>query len=305
MDESLLLDKYDKLLTRLVNKYTHTAELLSKLVELAEYDHKKTYETWFFSYPRDGTRATLSAGMTVLDFDAGTIKAPDGTITDMSTSLRRMHHDYMRSVAINTNKDIVIQLDDKDKIPVRANNWFIETYQSFTRVKITTTASTEAFLHASTNPKTALEMVNEVTAVSRRIDTDKDTQFTTAIAQNAIEEENITGLSDNKITITGIAFQAKEALSYRLWVFGTDGFADTDLDADQFIKYVDFDFATANGQIAGAGQYYLAQTDLNIDYEDEDATNELHLALQNLSASAKTADADGEVKVKVSYKPRM
>lgn len=283
---------------------------IQDILDLMQYNASKDYEIEFFTYPYDGTRASLAAGTTTIDFQHGTIKDPDGLITKLSTSLGKKKKDFLRSVAINGDKNIVIQLDENNKIPVRGDNWFVGTYQQFTKLHITVTATTTVFLLACTNPKAVLEMVAETTVTVGKetrsyIDSDKDSHFTTSIAQNAIETENLTGLSDSNITITGVSVQADEALDFRLWLFGTDGHADTDLDDDEFIDFVDLDLATNGAQIAGAGQYYYAQTGLNIDYEDEDASNELHLALQNLSAAAKTAGAAGEVKVKIFYTPRM
>lgn len=284
--------------------------VLAAIYELTKKRYEKNFEIFYLTYPNDGTRATFQVGTTELDFAAGTIKAPDGSVDDMSTSLREQKKDFMRSFAINCDEDVVVQLDDNDKAPVRANTWGKMTYQQFTKAFITVTTSTTGYIHACTNPQAIHEQIGEATvAVGKQsikhIDTVSTTHFTTAIAQNAIEEENITGLSNNKITITGIAFQAKEALNYRLWIYDTDGFADTDLDLDQFNEYVDIDLSSTNGRIAGAGQYYYALTALSIDYSDEDASNELHLALQNLSAASKTAGAAGAVKAKITYKPRM
>ena len=283
---------------------------LRGLYSLFAKEFIRGYDIFFLTYPNNGTRATFSAGTTELDFAAGTIKTPDGTVDKMSTNLREQKKDFMRSFAINCDQEVVVQLDDDDKTPIRANTWGKMTYQQYTKAFVTATVSTTGYIHACTNPEAIHEQIGEATvAVGKQtithIDSDKDTHFTTAIAQNAIETEDLTDLTDNKITITGIAFQAKEALNYRLWVFDTDGFADTDLDVDQFNEYVDFDLSTNQGRIAGAGQYYFAQTGLSIDYEDEDATKELHIALQNLSAASKTAGADGAVKMKVSYKPRL
>ena len=151
------------------------------LLTLAEYNAKKDYEIEFFTYPYDGTRATLSAGTTTIDFAQGTIRSPSGAITKLSSDLGKKKKDFLRSVTVNANEDIVVQLDENNKIPVRANNWFTETYQQFTRVKITTTTSTDVFVLASTNPKTALEMVGETTVTKTTTGQDW-----TAVAQNTI-----------------------------------------------------------------------------------------------------------------------
>jgi len=134
--------------------------------------------------------------------------------------------------------------------------------------------------------------------------TDKDTHFTGAILQNATEEENLTGLVSNRIRITGVAIQADQQLDFRVAFFRTDGFADTNLDLDTFQSEVELDLPSYGWRIAGAGQYYMVVNSLDIPYEDADKTYELHVALQNLSATAKNAGATGEVVVAIYYEER-
>lgn len=282
---------------------------LHELVEIARKRYDDDNEILFFAYPADGTRASTTSGKLVLNYRHGTIKNPDGTIKKMSTSLQSQKKDHLRSVAINTNRDIVIQLDDKDKSPIRADTWHVMTFQQFQEITITTTETTNVFIFACTNPKHAYEMAGETTiAIGReernQIKTDKDTHFTGAIVQNANEKENVTGLVANEITITSIAVQSDQALYYRLWIYESDGFEDTDFDLDQFVDYVDIDLATNGKQLGAANQYYYAVTGLEIAYEDLDESNELHYALENLSAAAKNAGATGEIVIKTLYTPR-
>lgn len=133
---------------------------------------------------------------------------------------------------------------------------------------------------------------------------DKDTHFTGAIAQNAMEDENLTGLLSNKMRITGINLQADENLDFRVIFWKTDGFENADLDLDRFCGEVQVDLPTNGYRIAGANQYYLDVRGLDIDYEDEDASNELHVSLMCLSAAGKTAGGGGEVVLEVFYEPR-
>ena len=137
-----------------------------------------------------------------------------------------------------------------------------------------------------------------------KVTTDKDTHFTGAIVQNAKEDENITGLLTNKIRITGISLQSDQQLWYRLIFWKTDGFDDTDLDSDSFCGEVEVDLVLCGFQIGGANQYYLDVRGLDLDYEDEDASNELHMSLMNLSATGKNAGGTGEVAVTVYYEER-
>ncbi len=133
---------------------------------------------------------------------------------------------------------------------------------------------------------------------------DKDTHFTGAIAQNAKEDENLAGLVSNKIRITGVSIQAKENLNFRLIFWGTDGFDDTNLDNDKFQAETKLDIPTYGYRIGGANQYYLDMRGVEIDYEDLDRTQELHISLMCLSAAGKTAGANGEVVVEVFYEER-
>lgn len=138
------------------------------------------------------------------------------------------------------------------------------------------------------------------------INSDKDVHFTGAIAENDIEEENIAGLLSNKITITNVAIQAKENRSFDVMLFGKDIFADTDLNVDTFQSVIHLDIPTHGNQIGGANQYYLSNfCGLSVDYEDEDGTKELHIALRCRTAAGKTAGAVGEVKLTFIYIPRI
>ena len=70
---------------------------------------------------------------------------------------------------------------------------------------------------------------------------DKDTHFTESLAKNASEQESIAGLETNRINLTGVSIQAKQALHYRLLFFSSADFTDSDLDVDTFIGSVDLD----------------------------------------------------------------
>lgn len=273
-------------------------EILQRLLDIQEMLH--VADVYDFSYPADGTRVELAAGDTTIDYRAGTVRSPAGAITKLSSSLEFQSKDFLRSLLIDTDQDIVLQLDSNDMVPIRADPGFIMTYQQFQRVTITCTETTNLFIRAASREENTLMYVAPENTI-RHIDSDKDTHFTTAIAQNAIETEDITGLSANRITITGVSVQTKEAKSYRIWLFGTDGHTDTDIDVDEFITSIAADMVTDGEQVAGVNQYYYSKMDLNIGYEDIDSTKELHIALQNLDAGAKTAGAAGAVKIKVFY----
>jgi len=131
--------------------------------------------------------------------------------------------------------------------------------------------------------------------------------FTGAIAFNAQETENITGLLGNKYFIRGVNIQSIQPLDFNLIFYSSDVF-DTPgvLDTDTFLDSVELDMTAApTYRINNANQYKLNVSDLNIVYEDTDATTELHVGLQNFSAIAKIAGALGAVQLDFKMSPRV
>lgn len=136
------------------------------------------------------------------------------------------------------------------------------------------------------------------------LSTDTKGYFRSAIAQNTKEDANISGLQGNHIHVLAVIIQALEQLSYRVLFWTKDTFDDVDIDQDSYVDHVDLDLPNLGVQIAGAGQFYLAQRlDPPLLYIDQDETRELHVSLENLSAASKTAGADGEVKLTFAYSP--
>jgi len=138
------------------------------------------------------------------------------------------------------------------------------------------------------------------------ISTDKD-HFRLEIVMNAHEEENITGLYTNKYFIRGVNIQSKQPLKFRLIFWGSDTFDDvSDIDKDTYIDDVELDMTAYPAfRINNADQYRLNVGALDILYEDYDATRELHISLQNLSATSKIAGGAGEVQLDIKMSPRL
>lgn len=134
--------------------------------------------------------------------------------------------------------------------------------------------------------------------------TDKDSHFTTELAQYVTEEENISGLNSNKVMIYAIVIESDQQLNFRLHFFSKDIFADADLDVDTWIGFVDLDLVSHGVRYGNTNQWLLNITSDQgqLLYEDEDETEELHLALENLSSQTKNAGATGEIKLKIFYK---
>lgn len=140
---------------------------------------------------------------------------------------------------------------------------------------------------------------------------DKDTHFSGALAQNAIEAEDIAFPSDwgvmgiEKVQILGISVISDQQLAWDIKFYGKDTHAvTTDLDLDFFERT--FKLNESDGiQEAGANQYYydLDPTQFPFVYHDQDNTSEFHITLANRSATAKIAGATGEVVVIIHAVP--
>lgn len=139
------------------------------------------------------------------------------------------------------------------------------------------------------------------------VTSDKDSHFTTAIAQNAKEEEDITGLPSSSGFIEAIHLTSDQNLDWDLYFFSSDVQTDTDLDVEKFLGVVTFVASDAK-QIAGAGQYYYSTNNCSypfheFPYIDSDNTKELHVVLVNRNATSKNNGATGEVVLKVLFRP--
>jgi hypothetical protein len=131
------------------------------------------------------------------------------------------------------------------------------------------------------------------------IESDKDLHFTATIAQNDKDDEDLTGLKGNKYIIDSIALQADQNLKFEIWFWHKDTKDDTDLDIDSFCGFVEIDLSTDGVQISGSNQYYYNKTGLQLLYEDEDMTKELHISLLNRSSTSKNPGSTGEVKLTI------
>lgn len=139
------------------------------------------------------------------------------------------------------------------------------------------------------------------------IETDPDVHFTEAISGGDAERENITGLVCNKIRITRITVINKVVQNSNLFLFGKDTFEEADMDDDSYQVRMWQDLSGYSRKIGGVGWVYYDSTggyggSVDMDYEDEDGTKELHLAYS--PTGDKPAGAAGEVKLRITYIPR-
>ena len=221
-----------------------------------------------------------------------------------------MPGDMITAFTDGTLAGTYIRLDSPtaDAIPLNEFNPYRLT-TGWTKFWLETTSQPGKYLRLHIGRAASAEASVQITASAARsvfytVKSDKDVNFTGAIIQNAKEDENLTGLLSNKIRVVGVSLQSDQSLHYKVLLWAKDSFDDTDLDLDAFCGEIDCDFTSYGFQIGGTGQYYLDIRGVDIDYEDEDASNELHLSLFNSSATSKNAGSTGEVKVTIYYEPR-
>lgn len=142
------------------------------------------------------------------------------------------------------------------------------------------------------------------------IDSDKDTHFTSALALDAVEEEDISFPADwatagiQKCVVKNVSILSDQALDWELQFYSTDAKSSTDADLDSIITTLEFAAADAK-QNAGTGlyRYDLDPSTFPFNYIDNDSTSEFHLILANRDAVSKNAGGTGEIKIRITAEP--
>lgn len=177
---------------------------------------------------------------------------------------------------------------------------------TFERFYLAWTAQAGRYLRVHIGREAGAAAAVEITASTPkrffyRISSDKDSHFTGALAQYAKEDENLENLLANKIRIVGLNLEAKQQLHFWIILWSKDTFDNTDLDEDTFVAAVECDLPSYGIQPGSSGQYYISLEDVNIDYEDEDETKELHVSLYNADSTSKSSGASGEIRLEFIY----
>ena len=141
-----------------LDRFTSIDDLLVSLIE--RIGGVTEEDTHFFSYPNDGSRATIVKGTTTLDFMQGTVMDTAGVVSPLGNSLRARGREYCRSLSLQADQDIIVQIGTKSKIPIFAGTWFKVAHLRFTDVKIIATQTTHVFVIGCTNPD-SIEMIGE------------------------------------------------------------------------------------------------------------------------------------------------
>ena len=210
---------------------------VSSLVTLAKEKQARELRIVFFTYPYDGTQVALSAGITEIDFQSGTVKDTSGAVTNLQHSLNSEAKDFLRSLYVNTDKPIKVQLDSGDIIFCDAEKDLQATYMEFTKLKITTTETTYLSLLACTNPEAILTLVDKASAISggtRLVVGAKIEETGGAASSFNVEKTYMTdkptqwipllGATTQKMRINTIRFylSSADAATFQLWLLKHD-----------------------------------------------------------------------------------
>ena len=135
-------------------------DILADIRSLLQKERKeKVASVFYFTYPVDGTKKTITEGTTEINFFDGEVHLAAGSDEVLTDTLQRRGLDFVRSLFIETDKEIKVNLDDKSKYPVPADGLFALGHQTFQRASLTATEDTKITLWASTNPEALLAWI--------------------------------------------------------------------------------------------------------------------------------------------------
>lgn len=113
----------------------------------------------YFTYPKDGTKKEIPVGDTKINFNQGEISLPDGTTEQLHSSLRQEEEEWIRSVFIETNKDIKVWLDEGSLTPIAQDDYIIIPHINFKVLWIRATEASEIAVWASTDPNGVIKKI--------------------------------------------------------------------------------------------------------------------------------------------------
>ena len=253
------------------------------------------------TYPSDGSFKTLQIGTTVIDFYTGVVTQPDSTTEHLSTPLKQYGYETIGAIFLEVSKAIKFHYDEHGLEQTSSEALVFHNRLNFRKLYITTTEATRISITTTTDPDAIFaKTTNGVLPVRRIIDSIPLLHFAGAIVINAKEDANLLPIVSNKITITRVAIMTSQNQNFRLIFWATDAYDEVVLTDDRFLGFVDLPVQTSGFQIAGAGWYYL-EKEIEFDYEDLDATYEIHCSLMPLTG-AKAIGAN--TKISLTYAPR-
>ena len=145
---------------------------------------KDETEDVYIVYPSTGAKKEVEVGTISIDFLTGDVTLPSGTVEHTSNRLENTTFDFVRSISIDTEKAVVIALDDGTKFEVKANQFYSIPKRKFRMIYITCTETTKLIVYASTNEDSAIRFEVNVQ------NTDEQ-RYTTRIAYSGNNPEYI------------------------------------------------------------------------------------------------------------------
>ena len=185
---------------------------------------KEEIDDIYITYPATGKKKTVEVGTITIDFHTGEVTLHDGTIEHTSYRLENTEFSEVKSISVDSNKDVTLTLDSGGKYPIGANQLFSIERQKFRIAYIEISEDTKITLWASTNEEGAIRVEKPTT-----IDTD-ERRYTTRIeydgSNNPIyvgEAESGSGESELKWRIKKLTYSGSNVTQID-WCEGSEGF---------------------------------------------------------------------------------
>jgi hypothetical protein len=132
-----------------------------------------------------------------------------------------------------------------------------------------------------------------------RIRSAKGTHYTTALAQNVIDIENLGAVPARVLRVRRVTLWSVQSLAWDIALFRNNVGPQPTADLDTHALVDWFPFVAADGkQTGGAGPFVYSVTSVESHYASDDGN--LYVGLVNRSAAAKNAGATGEVVIELA-----
>ncbi len=146
----VLMVPFEKAISEQLCKITDELRKIRILNETQEAQDKGVV---YIAIPEQGGTRSFPIGTTTIDFLNGNIKNPDGSVDHLQVTLQRLSKDFLHSLSLTSDKDIVIQIGtNANKQTVQATLGLELPYLTYNTLTITTTAISNISIFASTNP---------------------------------------------------------------------------------------------------------------------------------------------------------
>ena len=174
------------------------------LLEAAE---DRVIDVFFVTLPEAGGTRTFFTGTTRIDYAAGTIINPDGSVEQITRKLDDVQNkSVMHSISIYAeDAALIFALDGSGKQTVQQQFLFQLPYVTFTKIQIICTEDTEVNLFACTNPQATLGnfRLTQITDITQPYIVAEDPELTTWPATLVSLSNNMSRIRNQIISITG------------------------------------------------------------------------------------------------------